>query len=398
MKHLQGKLDLRKIPSAVGGDIAKRHGIILAKSIPAKKYNIKTGEPVTDALKKCPSLVLVPPNYELYERSSKAFIKILRDYSDIVEQYSIDEAYVDMTGTRLLFGSPVIAAGIIKDRIERELGFTVNIGISSNKILAKMASDFEKPNKVHTLFPEEIKYKMWHLAVGDLFFVGQATLKVLDKLGIYTIGELANTDLGILRGHLKSHGEVIWRFANGIDHSIVIPEPEPNKGYGNSTTIEFDVHDAGTAKLVLLALAETVGSRLRRDAVKAEVVAVGIKSSDFSYVSHQCVLPAATNITNEIHQTAGRLFDECWDGLPVRHLGIHTSRIRGSSGRQISLFDTVNYEKLEKLDESIDSIRKRYGPDAVKRAAFAESKQLDHMSGGISREKRTVDYKNEKVD
>ncbi len=398
MKHLQGKLDLRRIPSAVGGDIVKRHGIILAKSIPAKKYNVKTGEPVTDALKKCPSLVLVPPNYELYERSSRAFIKILKEYSDNVEQYSIDEAYVDMTGTQLLFGSPVSAAGKIKARIERELGFTVNIGISSNKILAKMASDFEKPNKVHTLFPEEMKYKMWHLAAGDLFFVGQATLKVLDKLGIYTIGELANTDVGILKGHLKSHGEVIWKFANGIDNSIVIPEPEPNKGYGNSTTIEFDVNDAGTAKLVLLALAETIGSRLRKDCVKAEAVAVGIKSSDFSYVSHQCVLPAATNITSEIHQAAGRLFDECWDGLPVRHLGIHTSRIRGSSERQMSLFDTINYEKLEKLDKSIDDIRKRYGPDAVQRAVFVENEKVDHMSGGISREKRTVDYKNEKVD
>lgn len=237
IRHLGGKLDLRTIPSAVGGDISKRHGIILAKSIPAKKYHIKTGEPVVDAVRKCPGLVLVPPNYELYEKSSKAFMAILRKYSGQVEQYSIDEAFVDMTGTESLFGNPVIAANTMKDEICQTLGFTVNVGVSSNKLLAKMASDFKKPNLVHTLFPEEIEKKMWPLPVRDLFFAGGASERKLNSLGIRTIGELAKTDVNTLKSVLKKHGEVILDFANGRDVSVVEPVPADNKGYGNSTTI-----------------------------------------------------------------------------------------------------------------------------------------------------------------
>ena len=187
VQYLGGNLDLRTIPSAVGGDISKRHGIILAKSIPAKKYNIQTGEPVVDALRKYPDLVLVPPNYELYEKNSKAFMAILRKYSDKVEQYSIDEAFMDMTGTQILFGAPVIAANAIKDEIYQTLGFTVNVSVSTNKLLAKMASDFKKPNLVHTLFPHEIEKEMWPLPVRDLFFVGGASEKKLHSLGIRTI-------------------------------------------------------------------------------------------------------------------------------------------------------------------------------------------------------------------
>lgn len=396
--HLGGKLDLRTIPSAVGGDIAKRHGIILAKSIPAKKYGIHTGEPVTDALRKCPGLVLVPPNYELYEKSSKAFMEILRKYSDRVEQYSIDEAFMDMTGTEKLFGSPVIAANAIKDEIYQTLGFTVNVGVAENKLLAKMAGDFKKPNLVHTLFKEEIEKKMWPLPVRELFFVGGASEKKLQTLGIRTIGELAKADVNVLRSILKKHGEVIWNFANGRDVSVVEGVPADNKGYGNSTTIAFDVTDAGTARMILLSLAETVGRRLRKDGVQIEVVAVSIRFSDFTGVSHQRVLDVATNITKEIHDAACRLFDELWDGTPIRQMGVHTGRVTQSgSSRQLSLFDDIDYEKLEKLDKAVDSIRERFGADAVQRASFLKQNRIDHMNGGVSREKRTVDYKNEKV-
>ena len=398
VQHLGGKLDLRTIPSAVGGDISKRHGIILAKSIPAKKYNIQTGEPVVDALRKCPDLVLVPPNYELYEKNSKAFMAILRKYSDKVEQYSIDEAFMDMTGTQSLFGVPVIAANTIKDEIYQTLGFTVNVGVSTNKLLAKMASDFKKPNLVHTLFPHEIEKKMWPLPVRDLFFVGGASEKKLHSLGIRTIGELARADENMLKAVLKKHGEVIWNFANGRDVSIVEPIPMDNKGYGNSTTISFDVTDAETAKMVLLSLAETVGRRLRKEDARIEVVAVSLRFYDLTYVSHQRVLKSATNITKEIHDAACRLFDELWDGTPIRHLGVHTSRVsRNSNNRQLSLFDDTDYEKLEKLDHAVDSIREKYGMDAIQRASFLKQDRIDHMNGGISREKRTVDYKNEKV-
>ena len=390
--HLGGKVDLREQVSAVGGDMAMRHGIILVKSIPAKRYHIKTGETILEAKQKCPELILVPPNYGLYEKCSKAFMDILRQYSPDVEQYSIDEAFVDMTGMEKLWGDPVTAANRLKNQIRDTLGFTVNIGISENKLLAKMASDFQKPDRVHTLWRNEIKDKMWLLPVSDLFFVGRATTQKLLKLGIHTIGDLAHADPELLKIHLKKHGEVIWAFARGMDVSVVQSEAPANKGYGNSTTIAFDVTDAFTAKLVLLALAETVGTRLRAAQVRAEVIAVGIKSYDLRYASHQMTLRNATNITTEIHKFSCQLFDELWDGSAIRHLGIHTSRIKdGINIRQLDMFDDTDYEKLEKMDAAVDRIRKRYGIDSVKRAAFVDN-PIDHMSGGISREKRSVDY------
>lgn len=390
--HLGCRIDLRQEVAAVGGDMSMRHGIILAKSIPAKKYHIQTGESIVEALQKCPFLKLVPPNYSLYERCSAAFMEILRQYSPCVEQYSIDEAFMDMTGTQKLFGDPVTVANRIREQIRDELGFTVNVGISENKLLAKMASDFRKPDRIHTLWKHEIESKMWPLPVSSLFFVGRATSKKLYQLGIHTIGDLARTDPALLQYHLKEHGHVIHDFANGRDLSVVQQQPEANKGYGNSTTIAFDVSDASTAKLVLLALAETVGTRLRTANVQAEVIAVGIKTFDLQYKSHQTTLPNATNITNEIHLHACRLFDELWDGTPIRHLGIHTSRLQDRIDmRQLEMFDTADYEKMAKMDQTVDQIRARYGKDSVKRAVFLGSR-IDHMSGGISREKRAVDY------
>lgn len=372
LRDLGESVDLREIDSAVGGDISKRHGIILAKSTSAKKYKVQTGEPITEALRKCPHLVLVPPNHALYKEYSDAFMEILRQYSPTVEQYSIDEAFVDMTGMELLFGTPVEAAHRIKKQIYEELGFTVNIGIASNKLLAKMASDFEKPDKVHTLFLNEIETKMWPLPVGDLFFVGKSTEKKLHTLGIKTIGQLAKSDRELLRSHLKKHGEVIWDFANGIDVSDVTSKSTENKGYGNSTTISFDVKDAQTAKTILLSLAEKVSARLRENAAKIEVISVQIRYSDLTRNSHQCVLESGTNVTDEIYQTACRLFDEFWDGTPIRLLGIQTSKISEEGDyRQINLFENEEkHEKLQKLDQAMDQIRNRFGKDAVKRASF----------------------------
>lgn len=363
--------DLRNIPSAVGGDRSQRHGIILAKSMPAKKYNIQTGEPITDALKKCPNLVIVPSRHHIYKEYSKAFIAILERYSDVIEQCSIDECFIDMTGTQKLFGTPVEAATRIKDEIYNELGFTVNVGISQNKLLAKMASDFTKPNRVHTLFKEEIKEKMWGLPVRDLFLVGKASESKLHTLGIRTIGDLAKSDVKILTAMLKKQGETIWKFANGEDISILESVPSDNKSYGNATTIAFDVTDEATAKMILMSLAETVGARLRKDEAKVEVVSVNIKYNDLTKASHQSELVHATNITNEIHEAACRLFDELWNGMPIRLLGIQTSHVsKAGDGRQLSLFDNENYEKLEKLDKAMDSIREKFGTGAVKRASF----------------------------
>ncbi len=397
LAHKGGKQDLREIASAVGGDMTMRHGIILAKSIPAKKYGIKTGETILEAQRKCPDLVIVPPNYSLYEKCSTAFMDILREYSDVVEQYSIDEAFVDMTASVHLFGRPEEAAKQVKDHIRDKLGFTVNVGVSGNKLLAKMASDFTKPDRVHTLYPEEIPKKMWPLPVSDLFFVGRATARKLFEMGIRTIGELAAADPKWLKTILKKQGEVIWGFANGADVSPVLAQPPANKGYGNSTTVPFDVTDVETADRVLLALAETLGNRLRADKVQIAVVAVGIRYTDLSYVSHQMVLKTATNLTWEIYQAACKLFLELWNHRPIQHLGIHTSRARDEDFfRQTTLFDETDYEKLEKMDKTVDALRKRYGMDSVMRASFLRQ-PVDHMSGGISREKRTVDYDKVKV-
>ncbi len=392
--HILGeKLDLREIPSAVGGDVKKRHGIILARSMPAKKYGVRTGDTIADALKLCPQLVTVPPHYDLYETSSMAFMEILKEFSPVVEQYSVDEAYCDMTGTVGLYGSAVVAANLMKDRIYSELGFTVNIGISSNKLLAKMASDFKKPNLVHTLFPEEVEKKLWKLPVSELFYVGHATKKKLHALGIYTIGELAKTDLNILRAHFKKFGEVIYAFANGVDVSVVSEEVPANKGYGNSTTIAFDVDRAEVAKMVLLSLSEKVCSRLRADCVMATVIAVSIVDFEFHHASHQMTLFSATNTTNEVHRAACRLFDELWDGTPIRHLGVHTSKVvSGDSLRQLNLFDMNRYEKLSKLDAVVDVVRERFGDDSIMRAIFLNN-NVYHMAGGISPEKRKPNYK-----
>lgn len=392
LAHRGGNLDLREVASAVGGDMSMRHGIILAKSIPAKKYGIQTGETILEAQRKCPNLILVPPNYGLYEKCSAAFMNILREYSDVVEQYSIDEAFIDMTTTCHLFGTPGEAAEQIKNRIKNELGFTVNIGISRNKLLAKMASDFKKPDRVHTLYPEEIQEKMWPLPVSDLFFVGRATTKKLFSMGIRTIGELAEAEPKWLKSMLKKQGEIIWGFANGIDFSPVMASPAANKGYGNSTTTPYNVVNVTDANKVLLALAETVGNRLRADEVQIEVIAVGIRYSDLSYVSHQKKLLSSTNLTAEIYKGACELFLDLWNGNPIRHLGIHTSKVQDEDfTRQLSMFDVTDYEKLARMDETVDDIRERFGIDALMRATFLKQ-PIDHMCGGISREKREVDY------
>lgn len=367
------RIDLRTIPSAVGGDMATRHGVVVAKSIPAKKYNIVTGEPVINAMRKCPNLIVVSPRHDVYKRYSKAFMDILREYSDIVEQYSIDEAFVDMTGTRRLFGEPLEAAQKISNQIKTELGFTVNIGISTNKLLAKMASDFKKPDRVHTLFPDEISTKMWPLKVGDLFFAGKSTVKILNSIGIRTIGELANTDKDLIVKRLKKHGDVLWRYANGLDDSPVEPVRADNKGYGNSITMSYDVTQSNQAKEVLLWLTEKVCQRLRSDGFKAESVTVFVKYSDFTKESHQCTLVSSTDITQEIYRYVCKLFDEMWDETPIRLLGVSAGKVsKEETGRQLELFDTTDYSKLEKLDKAMDDIRKKYGQNAIKRASLIE--------------------------
>ena len=392
VKVLGEKTDLREVPSVVAGDKESRHSIILAKSTPAKKYGIQTGEPLFQALEKCPELQILQPDYDLYVRASRSFVKILREFSPAVEQYSIDEAWVDMTGTERLWGSPRLAAELMRRRICEELGFTVNVGISSNKLLAKMAGDFEKPNKVHTLFPEEVEEKFWPLPVRDLFLVGAATERKLKLLGIYTIGDLAHADVRLLKKRLGKHGETIWHFANGRNADAVTPEPAENKGYGNSTTTPHDVTTREEAQQVFLSLCETVASRMRRDSKCGSCVTIHLRTNEFKHFSHQSVLHGATNITTEIFEAACRLFDEAWDGTtPLRQLGVQVTRLSKEPYQQFDFFSGLSPRQLEKkmiLDETVDALRDKFGEDILRRGKFARLPGA-HMAGGLDRARRT---------
>ena len=384
--------DLRDVPSVVAGDKESRHSIILAKSGPAKKYGIQTGEPLFLALEKCPSLKVVEPDYELYVAASRHFVELLRTFSPQVQQYSIDEAWVDMTGTERLWGAPRLAAEQLRRRVWEELGFTVNVGISSNKLLAKMAGDFEKPNKVHTLFPEEVESKFWPLPVRDLFLVGGATERKLKMMGIYTIGDLAHADIRILKKRLGKHGETIWHFANGRNADAVTPEPAENKGYGNSTTTAQDVVTTQQAHQVLLSLCETVAMRMRRDNKCGSCVSIHLRTNEFQHFSHQTLLHGATNITSEIFEAACRIFDEAWDGVtPLRQLGVQMTRLSNEPYQQFDFLSGLSpqqYERKLRLDETVDALRDKFGEDIIRRAKFAQNAE-EHMAGGLSKARRT---------
>ena len=392
VKVLGESKDLRQIPSVVAGDKESRRSIVLAKSTPAKKYGIQTGEPLFQAIKKCPELVVVPPDYGLYVEASRHFVEMLRQFSPCVEQYSIDEAWVDMTGTQRLFGAPRLAAEKMRQRICEELGFTVNVGISTNKLLAKMAGDFEKPNKVHTLFPEEMETKMWPLPVRDLFLVGSATEAKLKKMGIYTIGDLAKAELSLIKKKLGKYGETIWHFANGRNADAVTPEPAENKGYGNSTTTPTDVVTLEHAFQVLLSLCETVAARMRKDCKCGSCISVHLRTNEFVHFSHQKQLGGSTNLTEQIFCAACEIFDEAWDKVtPLRQLGVQVTRLSNEPYCQYDLFSGVSpeqYERKLRLDETVDALRDKFGEDIIRRAKFAQDPE-GHMAGGLDRARRT---------
>ena len=372
-----GEDDLRLIPSAIGGDRDKRTGVILAKSIPAKKFGVTTGEPVAMALRKCPQLVLAKPDFRLYTKNSRAFIEICRRYAPVVEQVSIDECFLDMTGTHLLYPDPVAIARTIKDTIFSELGFTVNIGIAPNKLLAKMASDFEKPDQVHTLFAQEIPQKLWPLPVRELYSVGRKTAEKLNAARIRTIGELAASDLAHIQTLVgMKTGKLIHDYANGIDHSPVLAEPEAVKGYGNSTTLEQDVTTTAQANKILLALCDSVASRMRSDGKRCSCVTVTIRGNDFRNRSHQRKLSEPTDVTAEVFTLSRDLFAELWDGhTPLRLLGVTLGDVSDDSTEQISLFRDERKDRARKLDQTVDALRSKFGVAAISRGSVTDATQ-----------------------
>ena len=370
-----GEEDLRLIPSAIGGDRDKRTGVVLAKSIPARKFGVRTGEPVAMALRKCPDLVLARPDFRLYEASSKAFMDICREYAPVVEKYSIDECFLDMSGTHRLYPDPIAIANTIKDKIRDTLGFTVNVGIGDCKILAKMASDFEKPDKVHTLYRHEIPQKMWPLPVRELFSVGASTAEKLEKVRIRTIGELANTPPDRVQRIVGVKlGKQIHDYANGIDPSPVLSAPEEAKGYSISTTLEEDVVTTEQAHRVILALTDSVTARMRADGVKACCVAVSIRSNDFKTRSHQKKLMEPTDISTEVYGLCKQLFAELWDTrTPLRLLGVSLTDLTKDDAQQMSLFQDEKKERSRKLDKAYDAINKKFGAATIQRGASLNS-------------------------
>ena len=364
-------LDLRTVPSCVGGDPDRRTSIVSTKSIPAKKYGIVTGEPVATALRKCPELIVVKPNFQLYKKMSHAFKSILNEYTPLMQSFSIDEVFMDMSGMQRLHPDPIKLAYEMKDRIRDELGFTVNVGIARNKLCAKMASDFEKPDKVHTLFPDEIESKMWPLPVGELFGCGQSTAKKLIEMHINTIGDLAKEDERVL---LRTFGEktayYLHNAANGIDDSPVINEEREAKSYSIENTTEDDVTDFETVNHLLLAEADVVGGRLRADEVKAFTITVIFRTSDMKRHSHGRKMENSTDITSEIYDMAVRLMREAWKGEPIRLIGLSASDIDRDGFQQMSLFGEEEKEKQKNLDKALDQIRSKYGNNSVMRAGI----------------------------
>ncbi len=376
----EGQDDIRLIPSAIGGDREKRTSVILAKSIFAKKYGIKTGEPVAMALRKCPNLFLAKPDFRLYEKNSKAFMDICREYAPVVEKYSIDECFLEMTGTEHIYPDPVAIAYEIKNKIKDTLGFTVNVGIGSNKLLAKMASDFEKPDKVHTMFLYEIKSKLWGLPVQELFAVGQSTADKLNKAYIRTIGDLANTDLKHVQSLVGFKlGLMIHDYANGIDNSPVLMESEEAKGYSISTTLEEDVTTIDEAHKILLALADSVAYRMRADNAKSYCISVTIRANDFKNRSHQKKLNIATDVTDEILAISKKLLDEVWDKrTPLRLIGISLTNINRDEYEQTTIFSDEKKEKSRKIDKTVDSIRNKFGSDIIIRGSTYQASKKKH--------------------
>ncbi|MBR5047321.1 MAG: DNA polymerase IV [Eubacterium sp.] len=368
------RVDLRTVPSIVGGDQKTRHGIVVAKSIPAKGYGIHTADTVASAFQKCPNLISVKPDHTYYHKKSQELMDYLKEICPRIQQVSVDECYMDYEPIRGKYASPEAAARAICDGVSETLGFTVNIGISDKKVLAKMASDFEKPNKVHTLYSGEIREKLWPLPIGTLYMCGRKSAEKLEQIGIRTIGDLAAADRSRIAAMFKSHGDLLWCYANGIDDSEVETEKREAKSVGNSTTLAEDAVNRDQALPVLDRLAESVSSRLKKKGILVKQVTVEIKYATFQSTSHQMLLESPTSDKDQIYNTAVRLFDSLWDGSPVRLLGIRTGKFqKEGEPYQLNLFD---YQKqLEKQAEKQREQEKKEEAEGQKRRKDKERKQ-----------------------
>lgn len=373
--HQGYKDDLREKYAVIGGDESKRHGIVLAKSLLAKQLGIKTSDTLFSARKKCPNLIIVPPNYKWYQYKSNQLFELLNNYTPDIEIASIDECYLDYTPIENLYGDVLQFAKKIQKEIYEKLEFTVNIGIANNKLCAKMASDFSKPNKIHTLFNDEVKTKMYPLPINDLFGIGKKTTMKLQSLNIFTIADLANSNPEYLNKYFKNQTLKMIEWAKGIDQTKVISQNSEKKGLSNSTTLSHNLVYKEEVYPILEAISDNLAVDLRKQKKYTSVIAVTLKDKYFKSYSHQMKLKNATNITSEIYKVAKNLFDEMWNNEPIRLVGIRLDNLTETSPHQLSLFETLEkHEENKILDETVDKLKAKYGTEVIKKASLINNK------------------------
>ena len=365
-------IDIREIPSIIGGSETERRGIVLAKSPVAKRFGIKTAETIYQAKRKCPNLKVFPPNYRWYYEQSTKLFEYLSQYSPVLEKFSIDECFIDMTGTNYLYKDYYQLAIKIKEEIKEKFGFTVNVGIGNNKLCAKMASDFEKPNKVHTLLKEEVEEKLWPLNVGDLFMVGKRTTEELNKLNIFTIKDLAMASDKILERQFKNQARYLKEAAWGIDNTKVEPRSSKTTSISTTETLTHDYTDEEKLKDILFRQTEDVTRELRKQKQYAKTVAVIYKNNSFRNYSAQSKLPYPTNSTKEIYKLVIEIFNKSYKKDPIRLIGVRLADLQETKERQLTLFEenTIEEDQEEEIQKTIDDINQKFGKSIVAPASL----------------------------
>lgn len=385
-------IDIRTIPAIIAGDESKRHGIVLAKSPIAKKYGIVTAETIYQAKMKCPNLKIFSPNHEIYQRKSKQLMNYLKTFTPIMEQFSIDECFLDMTGTKYLYTNHLELAYKIKDEIKEKFGFTVNVGIGNNKLCAKMASDFEKPDKVHTLLKSEIKEKLWPLPVNDLFMCGKKTSIELNKMNIYTIKDLAEYDFQKLEKKFKSQAKYLKQAAWGIDESKVEERKDKRQSISTTRTLPHDEENKEKLKEVLFVQTEDVCRQLREQNLYASTIAIIYKDKYFKSTTVQEQLENATDNTKEILKKINSLFDKSYNNIPVRLIGVRLANLTKFKNTQVSIFDTEidNDSKEESIQKTVDKINKKFGSSLIMPASIKKLQKMKKYNTNVEKKQRIL--------
>lgn len=375
--------ELRNVPMAVGGHEELRHGIILTKNDKAKTYHVSTAESLREAYKKCPDLLIIPPHYDDYMYYTEKVKDIYREYTDQVESFGLDEAWIDLSKSISLFGDPVRLARHIQERVHDEIGLNVSMGVSYNKIFAKIGSDLHKHQGFDVITHKNYKRIIWPLPIEDLFYVGYRTAPKLRARGIGTIGDLARLPKSYLKSFLGKHGEILWYFANGYDETEVNPIYDTVKSIGNGITTAKDMKNRQDLKIVFTVLGESVATRLKEAGLKGDVVSIGVRNADLQYFTRQHKIERATNIASEIISAAMRLVDEnCDYRKSYRSITVTVSHLRADDGlEQLSFFEDLDARDDEKkLDETIDAIRNRFGFDKISRLSVKLDPELSNFN------------------